>query len=163
MPVSSASAVPAAAHPLAEEYRLLEEWESHWRPFLNQVSRVFEVGDLPATVTEVTRALGRVFAWDLNGGIEPRCHQWPACTVMATVTVATKSYHDGAFWEELWEGAAILGPHRKNHLWGEGFLRSLRTIGLLDRTRGRKYVGVALLHAGLPDHCLDNLFDQIAQ
>lgn len=158
----SHQAIPGE-HPLAGEYRLLREWESRWRPELNRVRRVFEVPAAPEDLAAVAQALGRDFRWRHTGD-EGRYDRWPACFVMATVGVATNSYHAGTFWSELWKTTGLPPAVRKDREWGQEFLQSLRTLGLDQsvrphRARGAIYVSAALLHAGIPTYCLDDLFE----
>ncbi|WP_370012881.1 hypothetical protein UIS43_07330 [Nocardiopsis sp. LDBS0036] len=131
--------------------------------------RVFEVDASTKDLTAVARALGRSFSWHLGGTGEETVERWPACTVMATVKVAVDSYHEGLFWEDLWTFLGVPGPHQKRRMWGEEFVRSLRLTGL-DADLGKilamprkKYVNAALLHAGVPTYCLDDLFNLLLE
>ncbi|MFL1376684.1 hypothetical protein [Nocardiopsis protaetiae] len=165
------SSPPPADFHLTAEYALLHEWEIRWRPKVNKADRVFELDLLPTVDPSVPRALGRVFSWNLTEKKEP-AELWPACTILTTVKAAADGYHEGSFWGDLWKLLDIPEAHRRSHrgqqVWGERFLRALRLTGL-DRDTGRtggsgkKYVGAALLHAGVPVYCLDDLFDLLLE
>ncbi|MBB5490838.1 hypothetical protein [Nocardiopsis metallicus] len=111
--------------------------------------------------------MGRHFVREICHGEAPGIQRWPACTALVTVGAAVETYAAGTFWDHLWEFTGVQSHLKQKQsparAWGEGFLLSLRRIGLPDAVPGtrkrNKYVAAALLHAGIPTHCLDDFFD----
>lgn len=145
----------------------LADQESHLRPEINNVNLVYQTPVRSTDLRKVAHAMGRHFIREISHGDAPRIQQWPACTALVTVGAAVESYTEGIFWDHLWEFTGIQSHLRQQQstakAWGEGFLLSLRRIGLPDAVPGtrkrNKYVAAALLHAGIPTHSLGGFFD----
>lgn len=153
--------------PYAEIPGFLRDQESRLRPESNKVNLVYQVPVQSADLRKLAHALGRHFIREICLGEAPGIQRWPACTALVTVGAAVETYAEGTFWDHLWEFTGIRSALRQKQpttkAWGEGFLLSLRRIGLPDAVPGtrkrNKYVAAALLHAGIPTHCLDDFFD----
>jgi hypothetical protein len=153
--------------PYAEIPGFLADQESIWRPEVSQANLAYQVPVRSAELRKLAHALGRHFTREMCHREAPRIQQWPACTALVTVGAAVETYAEGTFWDHLWEFTGIQSHLRQQQsttkAWGEGFLLSLRRLGLPDSVPGarkrNKYVSAALLHAGIPTYCLEDFFD----
>ncbi|MEV4094226.1 hypothetical protein [Streptosporangium saharense] len=143
---------------------LLDEYEKRWEPLLRGVSLVVEAGIGADERAPVVAELGSAYRfWCAKGRPRDRFFEnWAACVVVALSGVAVENYKKGSFWPHLWKRIGL--PEGKRAEWGEGFFAAVRKVGMTEFPgMPRSVLGPILMHAGIPDYCLNDYFRLIAQ
>lgn len=137
---------------------LLDANESRWSAQLESAGLVVQVLDTPASTGTAAAIFGDIFAESPSAGWDA-LFDYPASLVMAFTGVATTGYHAGSFWPAFWDTTGIPADGNQQAVWGEAYLSALRTLGLPTfPSLPRRYLGTILMHAGIPNYCLDDYF-----
>lgn len=136
----------------------LAKAERIWRPRLESAGLAIEVLPDHSKTEKAARAFGMIYRSRPSAG--PRVlESYPAALVMAFAGVATSVYEGGKFWPGFWETSAYRGSPADQTEWGEAFLRGLRALGLPTFAElPKRYLGPLLMHAGIPNYCLQDYF-----
>lgn len=144
--------------------RLLDEYEKRWSPLLRGLSLVVEAGIGLEERAPVVAVLGDAHRfWCSRGRPRDRFFEnWAACVAVALSGVAAEHYQRGSFWPQLWKQVGL--PEGRRSEWGDGFARAVGKLGMPGFLgMPRSAIGPILMHAGIPDYCLDDYFQLIAQ
>jgi hypothetical protein len=139
---------------------LLQMREEYWSRKLRGLSLVAELEVKEAQRRQVCGALGRTYAkWAGTSRADAIFDRWPACVVVATTGIASRDYRRGGLWPQLWEELGHNGDQFDQAAWGQGFRTALMHLELptFDNTPLHN-IGPILMHAGIPDYCLDDYF-----
>ena len=148
---------------------LLRSREREWRNKISPVDLIIEA-ELPSTeVAETARWLGELFRQQLSrkrdSEVLRTLEALPACVAGTMTGVAIEAYGaagHGEYWSAFWAATEISPRQKDQTLWGEAFVKSLSLLRKRNKTlRGEyhsRFLGPILAHAGLPTHCLKDLF-----
>jgi hypothetical protein len=78
---------------------------------------------------------------------------------VATTGIASRAYRRGELWPRLWDELGYDGNQGDQAVWGRGFRTALAALGLPTFDDAPlQYLGPILMHAGIPDYCLEDYF-----
>jgi hypothetical protein len=130
---------------------LLDIRERQWAPLLRSVSLATEMPVPEDRFRQVASAFGTLYRRHRADALA----QWPACLVTAMTGVAVHYYRHGVYWSSLWEKTTYQGNANDQQAWGAAFLDAVSRLGLPTFSHSPlKYVGLILMHAGIPAYCL---------
>ncbi|MFI9836215.1 hypothetical protein ACIHFD_04225 [Nonomuraea sp. NPDC051941] len=134
---------------------LLDLLERTWAHRLRRVSLAAEADADPIMVRAAAAALGEVHRGLRRGGHLELAERWPACVVVALSAVAAEGYRSGSFWPAWWATTGRRGRAADAQQYGEAFAAALDRLGLPGQDAPNRHLGPILLHAGVPDSCLE--------
>lgn len=139
---------------------LLQMREEFWARKLRGLSLVAELDVKEAHRRQVCGVLGRTYTrWAGTPRAKAIFDRWPACVVVATTAIASRDYRRGGLWPQLWDELGHDGDSFDQTVWGHGFRRALTRLELPTfENTPLHYLGPILMHAGIPDYCLDDYF-----
>ncbi|MET8867202.1 hypothetical protein ABZW11_30020 [Nonomuraea sp. NPDC004580] len=75
--------------------------------------------------------------------------------VIALSSVAAEGYRSGSFWPAWWAATGRRGRPEDARQFGEAFSAALDRLGLPGQDAPNRHLAPILLHAGVPDSCLE--------
>ncbi len=145
---------------------LLRDLEAQWRGELRAASLIAEIEAPDVDVRRAIRALGRVYddAWYEDDQRLLLYRRYPACLAVSLAGIGAIEYSHGTYWPMLWEHAGVEPGPAGQHLWANAFGAALDRFKLARfRNLPHRYLGEILMHAGVPDFCLEDLLNLILE
>lgn len=134
---------------------ILDLLERTWSHRLRRVSLAAEVDAESTMVHAAAAALGEMHRGLPRGRHLELAERWPACVVVALSGVAAEGYRSGSFWPAWWSATGRRGRASDAQQYGEAFAAALDRLGLPGQDAPNRHLGPILLHAGVPDSCLE--------
>lgn len=141
----------------------LIKFENAVSPWFRQVTLIGEIPLTDGEITQIEKALKELVC--LEGAFQATSfiNERAACSLACfLVHKGISGYREGNYWDEVCKS---VGLPRQNwpQSWGEVFKHVLRRYGLPNfrETGGHTFITPILIHGGIPDYCLDDLFARL--
>jgi len=137
-------------------------WEEAEKRYSERLESVELVQELDLETKELKRLVSTQVEWLGSRGV---AENYPCTLTCFLALVGSEVYHRGNFWGEIAKELSLRQElsTAERELWGRCFERTIRLKGLADFSGigGHRYVAQILLHGGIPEYCLRDLFENL--
>ncbi|MBD3183222.1 hypothetical protein GF312_13080, partial [Candidatus Poribacteria bacterium] len=130
-----------------------------------EISKVKLLGQLdftPDDVKKLAHFIKKQILTDISKGTLFLERHAPSCIACFLVWEGILNYREGDYWSVIRNSTGLSDPNWQSK-WGQIFIRFLRIKGLkvLEIPGSYHYITPILMHGGIPDYCLNDLFQRV--